>query len=80
MICECGCGKQIEKRKRGRPGRFFSTACRSRYHSEARRRGDKALRRRRRAHGAEMAELMAMSPEERRIALGKAAMRMGLLP
>src|SRR3990170_506255 len=47
-VCDCGCNQKIEKRKHGRPGRFYSSQCRTVFYSQARRLGAKALKRRRR--------------------------------
>src|SRR5450432_3121562 len=34
MICKCGCGREVPMQKTGRPGEYYSGACRVRYHRQ----------------------------------------------
>jgi hypothetical protein len=76
--CLCGCGLLVPKAGRRRDRRYATAACRMRGHRAALRRaqGERAERRR---QYHEMIDLGPMSPAERRVQLGLAAHRLGLL-
>ena len=75
-ICDCGCAAELDTPGRGTARRFYSPTHRARFHTAARRIGGQMLRRRK---GRKMIDLASMTPAERRLELGKAALRMGVI-